>query len=196
MRKRISMVILCLIILSLTVMPGAALAGRPCSTFSATGEITGIEDTLPGENAFPISETEWNIIDRDICGYLEGDVKGDFVLTYSGTFSILSQEGDLTGTMVMRNRSFSVTGTVEPLVMVEIEGVELPLPQLTITGEWERDYPGNNWGHTHRSNSGNEGTFQAWLIFIPDEYGHVTQIVASSFEMTGQDQPHPQSNGK
>jgi len=73
--------------------------------------------------------------------------------------------------------SFRVNGKIQPLELVGIieiaPGLYAPKLKLTINGHW------------NLSGRQGNGAFNAWVIFIPDENGHVASILASSFTMTG-----------
>jgi hypothetical protein len=174
MKRRILFLSLALVLLLTVLIPGAALAAKP-QPFNATGSINGIEDTVVGENAFPAGESgRWRVIDREIYGELAGDVNGGFVMNYRANVELATQAGNLHGDMTVGDTAFKVNGKIQPLEMVPTP-LGFDLPKLTITGHWNLDGkgPGN-------------GDFEAWVIFIPDEYGHVVMIVASSFVMEGQ----------
>ncbi len=178
MKRRIAVFSLVLVVALLAVLPGTALAGK--APFSAAGVITGIEQTVVGENAFPLGNSgKWLVRDRDIYGSLEGDIQDDFTLTYGGIFSIQTQAGCLAGTMTAGSRTFFVVGTIAPYQPVPTEYGDLP--RLDISGYWT-EKSARQFGRYHGRQT---GMFSAWLIFVPDEQGHVVQIVASSFEMNG-----------
>ncbi len=173
MKKRMLFISLALVLVLTVLIPGAALAAKS-QPFYAAGAITGIEDTVVGENAFPAGESgRWRVIDREITGQLSGDVSGDFVMNYRANVELATQAGNLHGNLVVDDASFKVNGKIQPLEMVPTP-LGIDLPKLTITGHWNLDGkgPGN-------------GDFEAWVIFVPDEYGHVVMIIASSFIMEG-----------
>ncbi len=173
MKKRMLFISLAVVLVLTMLIPGAALAGKP-QPFYAAGVISGIEDTVIGENAFPAGESgRWRVIDREITGQLSGDVSGDFVMNYRANVELATQAGNLHGNIVAGDADFKVNGKIQPLEMVPTP-LGIDLPKLTITGHWNLDGkgPGN-------------GDFEAWVIFIPDEYGHVVMIIASSFIMEG-----------
>ncbi len=172
MKRRMLFITLALVLLMTMLVPGAALA-KP-QTFYAGGVITGIEDTIIGENAFPAGESgRWRVVGREITGELSGDVNGSFIMTYKANVELATQAGNLQGDMIVGDESFKVNGKIQPLEMVPTP-LGIDLPKLTITGHWNMDGkgPGN-------------GDFEAWVIFVPDEYGHVVMIIASSFVMEG-----------
>ncbi|MCJ7604848.1 MAG: hypothetical protein MUO19_02295 [Dehalococcoidales bacterium] len=178
MNKRVFIISLLLVLCLVTFAPSAVIAKNGQQSgghddFAAGGMITGIEDTNIGVNAFPCGNSgRWRVDDRDIYGVLEGDVNGAFILTYDANVDITTQAGTLHGTMTAGDTSFKVNGKIQPLELVPTP-LGFDLPKLTITGHWNIEgAPGR-------------GTFEAWLIFIPDEYGHVVQIIASAFTMTG-----------
>ena len=144
--------------------------------FNATGDITGITSGT----AFPAGNSGWwRVVERQIFGTVSGDIAGDFTMTYKGVFKLATQEGNLNGMlMVEGDRSYvlKVNGKSEPLEFVPAQtpyGI-ISLPRLTIHGHWTftEEAPGN-------------GNFDAWVIFIPANGGHVGDIIASAFTMTG-----------
>jgi len=173
MKRRMLFISLALVLVLTVLIPGAALAAKS-QPFYAAGVITGIEDTVIGDNAFPAGESgRWRVVDREITGQLSGDVSGDFIMNYRANVELATQAGNLHGDLVMDGASFKVNGKIQPLEMVPTP-LGIDLPKLTITGHWNLDGkgPGN-------------GNFEAWVIFVPDEYGHVVMIIASSFVMEG-----------
>lgn len=170
--KKKGLVFSVILALLLTVlMPTTAFAAKPLPVH-AEGAITSIEDTVIGENVFPAGDSgRFRVVDRVISGGLSGDIAGDFILTYKANVDLLTQAGNLHGTLTTGDYTFKINGAIAPLEMVPtIYGY---LPMLTITGHWSRPGgPGN-------------GTFGAWVVFIPDEYGHVVWIIDSSFTMDG-----------
>jgi len=173
MKRRMLFFSLALVLVLTALMPGAALAAKP-QPFYAAGVITGIEDTVIGENAFPAGESgRWRVVGREITGQLSGDINASFVMTYRANVELATQAGTLHGDLVAGDTSFRVNGKIQSLEMVPTP-LGIDLPKLTITGNWNLDGkgPGN-------------GDFEAWVIFVPDEYGHVVMIVASSFVMEG-----------
>jgi len=173
MKRRMVFISLALVLALTMLIPGAALAGKP-QPFYAAGVITGIEDTVIGENAFPAGESgRWRVIDREITGQLSGDVSGDFVMNYRANVELATQAGNLHGNLVAGDDSFKVNGKIQPLEIV-MSPLGIYLPKLTINGQWSLDGKGPG-----------TGDFEAWVIFIPDEYGHVVMIIASSFVMEG-----------
>ena len=174
MKRRILFISLALVLMLMALAPATALAAKP-QPFHATGVITGIEDTEVGDNAFPAGNSgRWRVVDRQIAGeLLSGDITGSFILTYKANVELATQAGNLHGTLETIAGTFRVNGKIQPLEMVELyPGVYLP--KLTISGHW--NLAGSGPG---------QGNFDAWVIFIPDEYGHVVAIVASSFVMDG-----------
>lgn len=173
MKRRMLFISLAIALILTALMPAAAMAAKP-QPFYAAGAITGIEDTVIGDNAFPAGESgRWRVVDREITGQLSGDVSGDFVMNYRANVELATQAGNLHGDLVAGSAGFKVNGKIQPLEMVPTP-LGIDLPKLTITGHWNLDGkgPGN-------------GDFEAWVIFIPDEYGHVVMIIASSFIMEG-----------
>ncbi|MFH1647080.1 MAG: hypothetical protein ABID71_05310 [Chloroflexota bacterium] len=172
MKKRTLLFSLGLVLALTVLVPTAALAAKP-QPFYAAGVISGIEDTVVGENAFPAGNSgRWRVVDREITGQLSGDINDGFVLAYKANVELATQAGNLHGTLEAGGYSFKVNGKIQPLEMVPTP-LGFDLPRLTITGHWSRTAgPG-------------QGDFEAWVVFIPDDYGHVVMIVASSFVMEG-----------
>ncbi len=173
MKKRVLFLSLALVLILTVLMPSAALAAKP-QDFQATGYINYIEDTNVGDNAFPAGNSgRWRVIDREIGGELSGDISGSFILTYKANVELETQAGNLHGILETGEYSFRVNGKIQPLTM-EPSPLGFDLPVLTISGHW-----------THIGKGRGQGNFTARVQFIPDEYGHVVMIVASSFEMDG-----------
>ncbi|MCX6012842.1 MAG: hypothetical protein NTV30_05420, partial [Chloroflexi bacterium] len=71
--------------------------------------ITDFEAAVYGENVIPILDENynivgWNVIDRSIYGTVSGDLRGTFVITYSGTLDLFEQ-GDIAGTLQINTTS-------------------------------------------------------------------------------------------
>lgn len=173
MKKRLILISLTLVLALMALAPATALAGKP-QIFQAAGVINYIEDTQVGDNAFPAGNSgRWRVIDREIGGELSGDICGSFLLTYKANVELATQAGNLHGTLETGEYSFKVNGKIQPLTM-EPSPLGFDLPVLTINGHWNLSDIGPG-----------QGDFKARVQFIPDEYGHVVMIVASSFEMDG-----------
>lgn len=169
MKKRLFIsVVLALVLTALGSAP--VLAAKPAD-FEASGEIGSI---TPGD-VFPAGNSgRWRVIERQITGTLAGDINGDFTLTYKANVELATQAGNLHGTLEVGSYVLKVNGKIEPLQMVPtLLGFDLPM--LTIKGRW-----------TAIEGARGQGDFDAWVIFIPTPEGHVGQILASSFTLTGQ----------
>jgi hypothetical protein len=173
MKRKILMVGLVLALTLVLVSPVPALAAKPVG-FNASGVITAIDEG----NVFPAGNSgRWVVHERTIEGILsDGAITGEFELTYKANVTLATQAGNFHGRMVVNNGDYviNVNGKIEPLAFVPPYG----LPMLSLSGHW------NFTDGAH----GN-GNFNAWLVFIPDEYGHVDVIVASSINMAGKWKP-------
>ncbi|MDD5038884.1 MAG: hypothetical protein PHN78_06165, partial [Dehalococcoidales bacterium] len=91
-------------------------------------------------------------------------------------------EGTFTGDLGTEDGFYQmeVSGTSAPLEIVYVGGAFGYLPKLAINGNWSFVLR-----ETRRKVVGYEGTFEAWLVFIPDAQGHIVQIVDSSIELAG-----------
>lgn len=173
MKKKLLFLSLALVMVLAVLTPSAALAAKP-QNFQATGYINYIEDTLVGDNAFPAGNSgRWRVIDREIGGVLSGDVNGDFILTYKANVELETQAGNLHGILETGEYSFRINGKIQPLT-IESSPLGFDLPVLTLSGHWTLIGKGSG-----------QGSFEARVQFIPDKYGHVVMIVASSFIMDG-----------
>jgi len=165
----------------LLTIPGTALGqgqgkGKPQS-LAATGTIDSIS---PG-NVLPAGESgRWRVVERELDGELyEGDISGDFHMAYKANVELETQAGNLHGTLKIGEYVLKVNGKIEPL---EFEGwlePGIPLYKLTISGHW-----------TFIEGATGQGTFDAWVIFIPTPEGHIYAITSSSFTLDGKWQPH------
>ncbi|OGO23599.1 MAG: hypothetical protein A2144_14295 [Chloroflexi bacterium RBG_16_50_9] len=176
--KKLILISLMLSLILSALVPATALAAKPQS-FHTDGVISGIEDTVIGDNAFPAGNSgRWRVIDRQIEGeLLSGDITGSFLMNYKANIELATQAGNLHGTLETNEYSFKINGKIQPLEMVPI-APEVYLPKLTFNGHW-----------TLVDGAQGQGEFNGWVIFIPDEYGHVVSIIASSFIMHGKWQP-------
>lgn len=173
MKKRLIIITMMVVLVVMMLAPTTALAAKP-QTFQAAGVINYIENTQVGDNAFPAGNSgRWRVIDREIGGELSGDISGSFLLTYKANVELATQAGNLHGVLEAGEYSFKVNGKIQPLTM-EPSPLGFDLPVLTIKGHWNLSDKGPG-----------QGDFEAWVQFIPDEYGHVVMIVASSFKMDG-----------
>jgi len=170
MKKRIIVFSLVLVLLIPLLVPTMALARNNHTSFQAEGVIT---DITPG-TVFPLGKSGWwRVTEREVSGVLSGDLSGDFTLTYQGKFKLDTQAGTFIGTMESGDSMLKVSGATEPLELVPTPFGTL-LPKLTIQGKW----------HSVEKAQGT-GDFQAWVIFIPTEDGHVGSIIDSAFTMSG-----------
>lgn len=171
MKRRALVISLVMVLLLTALMPATAFAAKP-QPVTAEGVIYSIEDTSIGDNVFPAGNSgRFRVVDREISGQLYGDIEGLFSLAYKANVNITTQAGNLQGTLNTGDYSFKINGKIQPLEMMLTNYGYLPM--LTITGHWSR--PG----------APGQGNFEAWAIFIPDEYGHVVYIVDSYFSMNG-----------
>jgi hypothetical protein len=167
--RRIFIISLTLALALILVLPSTAAAAS--SSFSAEGNIEGISPTVIGVNAIPLGNSgKWRVIDRDITGtFTSGDLKGEYILTYGGVFDIQTQSGCLTGTLKNGDKTLFINAKAAPLTFTA-QGV----PVLEISGHW------NGVSGIH-----DQGTFNAWVAFIPDADGHIVAILDNSLTMSG-----------
>jgi len=172
--KRILVISLMLAMILTLLIPSVAMAARPDThAFNASGVLTGIDTG----NVKELGNGLWLVKDRHITGTLEGDLAGDFTLTYGGQFALPSQEGNLKGKMVVNDtKTCVVTGKVSPYEFVAwydpVNGI--PILKLNIQGNWVgiKDIKA-------------KGNFSACFNFIPTADGHVAAVLDSSFVMEG-----------
>ena len=178
MKRRLLLISLALVMMLMALAPATALAAKPQS-LRAAGEINYIEATVIGDNAFTAGNSgRWRVVGREIGGELSGDINGSFLMTYKANIeSTETQAGNLHGTLDVGEYSFKVNGKIQPLKLVGVveiaPGLYAPKLELAINGHW------------NLSGRKGNGAFNAWVIFIPDENGHVASILASSFTMDG-----------
>ena len=170
MKRKALLISLALALMLLALAPATALAAKP-QTFHADGEIMYIS---PGE-VLPAGESgRWRVIERELRGeLLSGDISGPFTMTYKANVELSTQAGNLHGTLETGDYTFRVNGKIQPFEIVPI-APGIYLPKLTINGNW-----------TLGDGARGQGEFYEWFIFVPDAYGHVAYIVASSFTMDG-----------
>jgi len=168
--RKILIISLVLAIVMALVVPTAVMACRP-DLFSAQGVISGIDTGTVKQLG---NSGKWQVKDRTIVGEFQSGAFGNapFSLTYDGVFALATQAGNLRGDLYAAGSIVAVNGQVAPLTMVDMGAYSLPM--LTITGNWNV-----KWGP--KAN----GTFQAYFVFVPDEAGHVLQVVDSAFIMNG-----------
>ena len=172
LRKRLLFMSLALALVLTALTPAVALAAKPAE-FNATGTIGDISDGT----VFPAGDSgRWRVVEREIVGILgeDGDISGDFTLTYKANVELATQAGNLHGTLAMDDGPYvlNVNGKIEPL---EWLGDPFASPaKLTISGHWN-----------FIEGAKGQGDFDAWAIFVPTPEGHVAFIVASSFKLTG-----------
>ncbi|MDO8635373.1 MAG: hypothetical protein Q7R34_03880 [Dehalococcoidia bacterium] len=155
--------------LTLAVLtPVPALAAKPV-LFSAVGTITSISDGT----VKPAGDSgRWVVVERELGGSLVGDINGSFTMAYKANVELATQAGDLHGTLQVGGNILNVNGKIGVGV------TPIGYPGLIINGHWN-----------FTKGAEGEGDLTAWVIPITDEYGHVTFILASSFDLTGQWQP-------
>ena len=174
MKRRLLFISLVLALLLTALMPSTALAAKPAS-FGASGIITCISSGT----VVPAGESgRWVVVERELGGtFLSGDISGDFTMSYKANVELLTQAGNLNGTLEAGTYVLKVNGKLQPLEIVPTPfGIDLP--KLTINGHW-----------TFTDGAQGQGDFEAWVIFIPTPEGHVGSIVASAFNLTGKWQP-------
>ena len=172
MKKKALFTALVVALVLTTLAPVAALAAKP-TDFNALGSIASIS---PG-TVIPAGESgRWRVVERELSGILSGDINGDFTMTYKANVELLTQAGNLHGTLVAGSYVAKVNGKIQPLQWL---GVPYASPaQLTITGRW-----------TFVDEARGQGDFTATAIVVLNEYGHVVYIPWSQFIMTGKWQP-------
>ncbi len=178
--KKILVLSLVLALALSLLLPTAALAAKtppvppaPSSSFSAQGELSFIDTGTVKEIG---KSGKWLVKDRHIQGeFVTGDLgPSAYTITYGGVFDLATQAGNLAGSMEVGSRQIGIVGKVEPLTMVYFAPYNMNLPKLTISGHW-----------AGLRGLGAEGSYEAWMVFVPTADGHVRYIVASSFAMTG-----------
>ena len=168
--KKILVISLLLALVMALVLPTAVVAAKPVAQpFAALGEMNSIDQG----NVKQIGHSSlWMVRDRHINGALTGSINGGFELTYQGIFDINTQAGDFVGDLDAGSAKAMVFGQVAPLSMVNCDGYLLPMIQISGTWIGVRGLKAS-------------GDFQAYMVFIPDNAGHVATVVDSGFAMTG-----------
>jgi len=185
MKKRL-LISLVLALLLTTLMPATVSAAKPppLVDFNTSGYIDGIS---PGKVIEAGATGKWVVVERELTGYLSGDISGAFTMNYHAMVeSVYTQAGDLQGWLTIDEGAYvlRVKGTIDPLVG-PVGYVEIPFPPyiapvyyLEINGTWQ-------FTNGIRGNGG----YNAGVYFIPTPDLHVGSIVGSWFEMTGKWQP-------
>lgn len=172
--KKVLVISLLLAMVMSMLVPAAAMAAGPASAaFGAQGYLTGIDTG----SVKPLGNSgKWLVRDRTIPGQFVGGDLGSaaFTLTYGGVFELATQAGNLVGTLRTGDSVLLVTGQVAPLSFVPAPVPGGYLPALTIAGHW-----------VGTSGVKANGTFQAYMVFVPTADGHVDYIIDSGFMMTG-----------
>lgn len=174
MKKRLAFISLFMALIILVSMPASTLAAKPVP-FGTTGVVTYLS---PG-TVFPAGESNrWVVVERELQGtFLSGDINGNFTMAYTANVKLATQAGNLHGTLKSGAFVFKLTGKILPLELVPTP-IGVNLPKLTINGHW-----------TATDGTQGEGSFEAWVIFIPTPDGHVGSIVASGINLSGSRQP-------
>jgi hypothetical protein len=170
--KKILILSLILALALTLILPSVTMAAPP-SKFNAQGMMSSIDTGTVKELGH---SGKWLVKDRHIDGQLlTGNLgSSNYTITYGGVFDLATQEGNLAGKLVVGSNLIGITGTVAPLTVVYYTPWATYLPKLVITGKWA-GLKGLNAN----------GSFEAWMIFVPDTAGHVVAIADSSFVMTG-----------
>ena len=170
MKKRLSVIMLSLVLVLTGLMPATALAAKPAS-LSASGVVTSITNG----DVFPAGDSgRYVVASRTITGILSGDINGAFTLDYKANVELATQAGNLHGTLQAGSQVLKVNGTIEPLGFAWFAPWGMYLPMLTISGQW-----------TAVSGAKGNGDFAAYAVFIPTPEGHVAAVVASGITLTG-----------
>ena len=172
MKRKVFFICLVLTLALTLATPVPALAAKPVG-FSTIGEITDIDD---GDVSPAGNSGRWIVKERTVEGnLLVGDITGGFVLTYKANVeSVWTQAGNFHGTMVVNDGDYTikVNGSSSPGT------TPIGPTGLVLSGHWT--FKGNNQGN---------GGFDAWVIPMLDEEGHITGIFGGGIEMTGQWKP-------
>ena len=179
MKRKVTLILLTLVMVLAFSMPTTALAAKPAS-LSASGVVTTITDG----DVFPAGNSgRYVVASRSLTGILAGDINGAFTLDFKANVELATQAGNLHGTLQAGSQVLEVNGKIEPLTFAGWylpPGISpdypggIPLYQLVINGHW-----------TAVSGAKGNGDFAAWAVFIPTPDGHVYAIVASGITLTG-----------
>jgi len=164
------------------IMPSAAMAAKPEQSPVAVGYISGITDGT----VFPAGNSgRFRVMEREISGGLEGAINGHFTLAYRANVDLMTQAGQMHGTLTAGDYVFKVNGEFLPLSWV---GEPFGSPcVIAVNGNWNCIEGGKGNG---------KFTAAATVILTPD--GHVYEIlspdtwgdwVVNFVVMTGKFQP-------
>lgn len=188
MKKKIIILGLVLALTLVLVAPVPALAAKPAD-FGASGIITDVSqgDIFPAGNS-----GRWVVDERQMFGTIEGDVNGDFILTYAANVELETQAGSFHGTLEINSLLFKVRGKSQLVGPCSYYGIVDtpygPVPTNICTLE-------TSGGWTLIQGAKGTGDYYglATVLIATDcpLEGHIVYVVpgASGFEMTGQWKP-------
>ncbi len=168
-RELIISLALALVLALATIMPSPAPAAEPVA-FATSGTVSSI---TPGTVKPAGTSGRFVVIQRDIVGSMSGDIIGAYTFSYKANVELLTQAGNLHGTLTVGESTFNLNGKIAPLMLVPVG--EYLLPKLNISGNWDLIEGAHG-----------EGIFNAAVTFIPTPEGHVGTIIDSTFFLTGQ----------
>ncbi len=186
MKKRLSVIMLSLVLVLTGLMPATALAAKPegndkpnSNGVVAAGYLSSISPTIVGTNVFPTSSGGWRVVGREVGGnFTSGIIRGPFTLTYDAIVNAY-QGGNLHGTLQAGGYEIDVKGNSENAVLIGLYPDPLTGPaalaQIKISGQW-----------TAKDDAKGHGDFTANMVVVTDGV-HIFAVLPqySSVALTG-----------
>ncbi len=149
--------------LLLFAIPATALAAEmsPVTAYGTLDSISVSIEKPAGESGRVV------VLERTLEGtFLSGDLAGAFSITYHTNVVLLTQAGNIAGSLRWGDLVFRLNGKSQPVTWVPVPGGMIG--QLTVTGKWEL------------TGGKGKGTFEAFLVFVPTEAGHIARLLPGS----------------
>ena len=166
--------------------PTVATAKSPFTQFGSLGTITGINEgtVVPAGNS-----GRWIVQDRFVTGALIGGSgpQGEFTLTYGANVPILTQSGQIHGTLTID----TAAGEVYEAKMQAAASVGPTPIQCGVLGPWPCD-EGSQFHiglviegtFTFTSGARGNGDLRAWLFAVTNDEGHISHFIPGASGVT------------
>ncbi|MDO8716328.1 MAG: hypothetical protein Q7J73_05925 [Dehalococcoidales bacterium] len=163
MKKRLSVIMLSLVLVLTGLMPATALASetKKGNDIVAAGYLSSISPTIVGTNVFPTGSGGWRVVGREVGGnFTSGIIRGPFTLTYDAIVNAY-QGGSLHGTLEASGYQIDVKGKSENAMLLGLypDPVTGPaaLAEIKISGKW-----------TVKDGAKGHGDFTANMVVVTD----------------------------
>ena len=174
---------LALVMIMAALMPSQVLAAKPVP-FDATGNVFYI---TPGTVKPAGTSGRFVVIERDIVGSIGGAISGPYTFSYKANVELLTQAGNLHGTLTVGERDYvlNISGKTLPLELTDDQS-NCP-PEYCPSGDYQvfRSTIDGHWDFLVGAHG--EGNFNANVLLVIDmSTNHVVWVNGGSVTLTGQ----------